>query len=53
MVNIVMVGAGGIARTHSSALMHISGANIVGVVDPNEERAQTLANAVGVSTYKN
>jgi myo-inositol 2-dehydrogenase/D-chiro-inositol 1-dehydrogenase len=53
MVNIVMVGAGGIAKTHSSSLMRIATANIVGVVDPNEERAQTLASAVGASTYKN
>ena len=29
MVNIVMVGAGGIARTHGSSLMHIPGANEV------------------------
>ena len=39
MVNIVMVGAGGIARTHGSSLMHIPSANIVGVVDPNKEHA--------------
>ena len=30
MVNIVMVGAGGIARTHGSSLMRIPGANILG-----------------------
>ncbi len=53
MVNIVIVGAGGISRTHSSSLMRIATANIVGVVDPNEERAQTLASAVGASVYKN
>ena len=47
MVNIVMVGAGGIARTHGSSLMHIPSANIVGVVDPNKERAETLASTVG------
>ncbi len=29
MVNIVMVGAGGIARTHGSSLMRIPGANEV------------------------
>ena len=47
MINIVMVGAGGIARTHGSSLMHIPSANIVGVVDPNKERAETLASTVG------
>jgi myo-inositol 2-dehydrogenase/D-chiro-inositol 1-dehydrogenase len=47
MINIVMVGAGGIARTHGSSLMRIPSANIVGVVDPNEERAETLASMVG------
>ena len=53
MINIVMVGAGGIARTHSSSLMHISGANIVGVVDSNRERAETLAGTVGATAYAN
>lgn len=52
MVDIVMVGAGGISRTHSGALMRIPGASIVGIVDPNEERAETLASAAGASTYK-
>ena len=47
MINIVMVGAGGIARTHGSSLMRIPSANIVGVVDPNKERAETLASTVG------
>ena len=53
MVNIVMVGAGGIARTHGSSLLRIPGANIVGVVDPNEERAKTLASTVGAPVYEN
>ena len=53
MVNIVMVGAGGIARTHGSSLMRIPGANIVGVVDPNKERAETLASTVGATVYEN
>ena len=52
-VNIVIVGAGGIARTHGSSLMGISGANIVGVVDPNTERAATLASTVGATAYEN
>ena len=52
MVNIVMVGAGGIARTHSNSLMRIASANIVGVVDPNRERAETLASRVGASAYE-
>lgn len=52
MVNIVMVGAGGIARTHSSSLMHIPYANIVGVVDPNRERAATLASTIGAPVYE-
>ena len=36
-----------IARTHGGSLMRIPSANIVGVVDPNEERAETLASMVG------
>ena len=40
MVNIVMAGAGGIARTHASSLMRIPSANIVSIVDPNKERAE-------------
>ena len=53
MVNIVMVGAGGIARKHGSSLMRISGTNIVGVVDSNRERAEILASRVGASVYEN
>ena len=53
MVNIVMVGAGGIARTHSNSLMRISKANIVGVVDPNTKRAETLASTVGATAHEN
>ena len=52
MVNIVMVGAGGIAKTHSSSLMRIPSANIVGVVDLNKERAETLASTVGATAYE-
>ena len=53
MINIVLVGAGGIARTHVISLMHIPSANIVGIVDPKEERAETLASTVGATAYKN
>ena len=52
MINIAMSGAGGIARTHGSSLMGISNANIVGVVDPNKERAEALASAVGTTAYE-
>ena len=53
MVNIVMVGAGGIARTHGSVLMRIPDANIVGVVDPNQERAQAVASTIGAPVCEN
>ncbi len=53
MINIVMVGAGGIARTHASSLMCIPGADIVGVIDPHKERAETLASTVRATVYQN
>ena len=53
MINVIMVGAGGIARTHASSLMHIPSANIVSIVDPNKERAATLASTVGATVYEN
>ena len=53
MINIIMAGAGGIARTHVSSLMRIPSANIVGIVDPNKERAEILASTVGATAYKN
>lgn len=52
MINIVLVGAGGIARTHGSSLMRIPSANIVGIVDPNKERAEILASTVGATAYE-
>ena len=52
MINIIMVGAGGIARTHASSLMRIPSANIIGIVDPNTERAKTLASTVRATAYE-
>jgi len=46
-VNIGIVGAGGIARTHVEALKAIPKARIVAVVDVVEERAQAMAASCG------
>ena len=51
MIDIIMVGAGGIAKAHASSLLKIAEANIVGVVDLNREKAEAMANTVGASVY--
>lgn len=51
MVNIVIVGAGGISRSHISAINTLNNAKIVGVVDINKENAQQKASMCGAQAY--
>ena len=50
-IRICMVGAGRVARVHTHSLTrHISEAEVAGVVDPNPESRQTLAEQFGIRT---
>ncbi|SMO41537.1 Gfo/Idh/MocA family protein [Melghirimyces algeriensis] len=49
-VNVGILGAGGIAKVHSSILSEDQRVKIVGVADIAEERAATLAKEVGDAT---
>lgn len=51
MLNIVIVGAGGIAKRHFAALQTMPSAHIVGIVDVLPERAATMAAACGAQPY--
>jgi len=51
MLNLVLVGAGGIARRHFAALQTIPAAHIVGVVDTVRERAAVMAAECGAQPY--
>jgi predicted dehydrogenase/nucleoside-diphosphate-sugar epimerase len=47
---IALIGAGFIATAHADALKAISGTALVGVVDPNTDRAAALARRIGSAT---
>ena len=51
MIDIIMVGAGGIAKAHARSLLKIAEAKVVGVVDLNREKAEAMANTMGASVY--
>jgi len=51
MVNIAMVGAGGIAQRHVDCLQKIPNTRIVGIIDINRERAETMAAANNAMVY--
>ena len=43
MVHIALVGAGDVGRFHAEALQQVPDARVVGVVDPQRERAEAVA----------
>lgn len=47
MINTVIIGAGGIARKHAEALNRLPDAQVVGVIDPNEDNAKSVAALCG------
>lgn len=53
MVNIAIVGAGGIAGKHVDCLQRIPNARIVGVIDIKRERAEAMAAANNAMVYDN
>jgi predicted dehydrogenase len=52
VVDIALIGAGGIARRHTEALAAIEEAHIAAVVDVAQERAQQLAATCGACAYE-
>jgi predicted dehydrogenase len=48
---LVMVGAGGVAQRHVQVLSAIPDVDVVGVVDPLEDAARTLARSCGATAY--
>jgi len=51
MINVAIVGAGGIARRHVEALGKLANVRIVAVMDIVPERAHSMATAVGATAY--
>lgn len=51
MVQIALVGAGDVGRYHAEALQQISDARVVGVVDPQRERAEAVAEICASKAY--
>ena len=51
MVNIALIGAGGIAGRHAEALAAIEKARIVAIVDVVQDKAERLAAACGATAY--
>jgi predicted dehydrogenase len=52
MVNIAIVGAGGISKSHVAALNQIENAKIIGVVDVNKAGALERANSCNATAYE-
>lgn len=52
MIKIGMVGAGDIARIHTENLSKISDAQVVGVFDVVQEKADSMASRIGIVAYK-
>jgi myo-inositol 2-dehydrogenase / D-chiro-inositol 1-dehydrogenase len=50
-VRIGMIGAGGIARTHAEQLRRMEGVRVGAVMDPVQERAETLAAECGARVH--
>lgn len=51
VLRVGMIGAGGIARTHAANLRQIDGVEIAAVMDPLQERAETLAAEYGARAF--
>lgn len=52
MTRIVMVGAGSVARRHAQVLSTLPEVQLVGVVDPAEAQARSLADDHGAAVYR-
>ena len=52
-IRVGVVGVGHLGMHHARVYTEILGAQLVGVVDINEERAQTIAEPLGVPAYSN
>lgn len=52
MVNIAIVGAGGISERHINSIKTFDNAHIVGIIDKNRENAERGANLCGAQVYE-
>ncbi len=50
-MEVGIIGAGGMGRTHSDYLTTIDGVAVTDIVDVDVERARSLASAIGATTY--
>ena len=50
-VRVGVVGVGHLGMHHARVYTEILGAQLVGVADVNEERAQSIAEPLGVNAY--
>ena len=51
MLKVAVIGCGGIGRTHCNAWKTVEGAELVAVVDMNEEKAKAAAADFGCKWY--
>jgi len=51
MLNIAIIGAGGIAKSHVGSLQKIPNTKIVGIIDINRERAEAMAATHNAMVY--
>jgi len=52
MLKTAIIGAGGIAIKHADALARIPDVQVIGVIDPNERNAHTIADMCGAKVVK-
>lgn len=52
MLNVGIIGCGGIGRLHANAYSKIDGVNIAALIDANTERAEALSKEFGGTVYK-
>jgi myo-inositol 2-dehydrogenase/D-chiro-inositol 1-dehydrogenase len=52
MLKTAIIGAGGIARKHAEALLRIPDVQVVGVIDPNQDNARSVAEICGAKVVK-
>lgn len=52
MLNVILIGAGNIAKIHAKVYKIIKEINIIAVIDPDEKKAESLAEKLHAKWYK-